>query len=106
MAILFATASGNPALRYSSGPLKGCSFFIEELCKQLNRQERRTLDQIMMEVIHVLSPTVHKLEIEGQDEDFQFVPQMLTSLRRDIVFWPNRPDNSPNAGKLLHRSVT
>ena len=42
MIILHATASGNPALR---DPQTGCSFFIQELCKELKRPERQTISQ-------------------------------------------------------------
>ena len=42
MIILHATASGNPALR---DPNTGSSFFITELCEQLQKPERRTIVQ-------------------------------------------------------------
>ena len=42
MIILHANADGNPALRH---PKTGTSFFIQELCQQLSRRERRTIFQ-------------------------------------------------------------
>jgi len=42
MIILHATAKGNPAVRH---PKTGTSFFIQELCRQLSRRERRTIYQ-------------------------------------------------------------
>ena len=42
MIILHANADGNPALR---DPQTGTSFFIQELCRQLSRRERRTIYQ-------------------------------------------------------------
>ena len=41
MVTLFATAPGNPALRDDTGR----SFFIKELCEQLQIRQRRTLHQ-------------------------------------------------------------
>ena len=42
MIILHATAEGNTAVRH---PLTGTSYFIQELCQQLRRRERRTIYQ-------------------------------------------------------------
>ena len=42
MAILYATAPGNPALRDSK---TGLSSFIDELCKELQRKKRQTIQQ-------------------------------------------------------------
>ena len=42
MAVLFATAAGNPALRDQE---TGISNFIEELCKELQKKKTRTIDQ-------------------------------------------------------------
>lgn len=42
MAILYATASGNPAIRdYQTG----ISSFIDELCKELKKKQKRTIQQ-------------------------------------------------------------
>ena len=42
MAVLYATAAGNPALRDQE---TGISNFIEELCKELQKKKTRTIDQ-------------------------------------------------------------
>lgn len=42
MIILNATASGNPAIRNHQ---TGLSDFIDELCKQLERKQKRTINQ-------------------------------------------------------------
>ena len=42
MVVLFATASGNPAIRDQE---TGLSSFIEELCKELRKNEKRTINQ-------------------------------------------------------------
>ena len=43
MAVLYATASGNPALRdYQTG----VSSFIDELCKELKKKQKRTINKV------------------------------------------------------------
>ena len=43
----------------------------------------------MMAVTKSLSTDIHQVRMNGQSERIQFVPQMLSTLRRDIVFWSN-----------------
>ena len=47
MVILNATASGNPALRDNQ---TGVSYFIEELCNQFERRQKRTINQEMNKI--------------------------------------------------------
>ena len=47
MVILNATASGNPAIRDNQ---TGVSYFIEELCKQFERRQKRTINQEMKKI--------------------------------------------------------
>ena len=42
MVVLFATASGNPAIRNQE---TGISFFIEELCNEFQKEQTRTVNQ-------------------------------------------------------------
>ena len=43
----------------------------------------------MMALTNSLSTDIHQVRMNGQSERIQFVPQMLSTLRRDIVFWSN-----------------
>ena len=43
MVVLYATAPGNPALRDQE---TGKSRFIEEFCKELQKKESRTINQV------------------------------------------------------------
>ena len=47
MVILNATASGNPAIRDNQ---TGVSYFIEELCDQFERRQKRTINQEMNKI--------------------------------------------------------
>ena len=42
MVVLYATGAGNPAIRDQE---TGISSFIEELCKELQKRQTRTIDQ-------------------------------------------------------------
>ena len=42
-----------------------------------------------MALTNSLSTDIHQVRMNGQSERIQFVPQMLSTLRRDIVFWSN-----------------
>ena len=42
-----------------------------------------------MAVTKSLSTDIHQVRMNGQSERIQFVPQMLSTLRLDIVFWSN-----------------
>ena len=52
MVILNATASGNPAIRDNQ---TGVSYFIEELCNQFERRQKRTINQEMKKKITFMS---------------------------------------------------
>ena len=41
----------------------------------------------MKEVTKVLSDGVHEIETDGQTVKIQFVPQIVSTLRLDLVFW-------------------
>ena len=41
----------------------------------------------MKEVTRVLSSGVHEIEKDDQTEKIQFVPQIVSTLRLDLVFW-------------------
>ena len=43
----------------------------------------------MTTVTNFLSSGVHEIERDGQTEKIQFVPQMISTLRLDLVFWSN-----------------
>jgi len=43
----------------------------------------------MMALTNSLSTNIHQVRMNGQSERIQFVPQMLSTLRLDIVFWSN-----------------
>ena len=43
----------------------------------------------MKVVTNVLSSGVHEIERDGQTEKIQFVPQIVSTLRLDLVFWSN-----------------
>ena len=61
MIILHANADGNPALRH---PQTGTSFFIQELCRQLSRRERRTIYQESL--IKILSAQSLRSRLENE----------------------------------------
>ena len=41
----------------------------------------------MKEVTKVLSSDVHEIERDGRTVKIQFVPQIVSTLRLDLVFW-------------------
>ena len=43
----------------------------------------------MATVIKILSSGVHEIERDGQTEKIQFVPQIVSTLRLDLVLWSN-----------------
>ena len=43
----------------------------------------------MKEVTKVLSSDVHEIERDGRTVKIQFVPQIVSTLRLDLVFWSN-----------------
>jgi len=43
----------------------------------------------MKEVTKVLSSDVHVIERDGRTVRIQFVPQIVSTLRLDLVFWSN-----------------
>ena len=43
----------------------------------------------MKVVTNILSSSVHEIERDGQTEKIQFVPQIVSTLRLDLVFWSN-----------------
>ena len=43
----------------------------------------------MKVVTNVLSSGVHEIERDGQTVKIQFVPQIVSTLRLDLVFWSN-----------------
>ena len=43
----------------------------------------------MMAVTKSLSPDVHQVIRDDQTEKIQVVPQIVSTLRLDLVFWPN-----------------
>ena len=43
----------------------------------------------MKKVTNVLSSGVYEIERDGQTVKIQFVPQIVSTLRLDIVFWSN-----------------
>ena len=43
----------------------------------------------MMAVTKSLSSDVHQVRMDGQTEKIQFVPQIVSTLRLDLVFWSN-----------------
>ena len=43
----------------------------------------------MKVVTNVLSSGVHEIERDGQYVRIQFVPQIVSTLRLDLVFWSN-----------------
>ena len=45
----------------------------------------------MKVVTNILSSGVHEIEGDGQTEKIQFVPQIVSTLRLDLVFWSNLP---------------
>ena len=58
MVILNATASGNPAIRDNQ---TGVSHFIEELCNQFERRQKRTINQEMKNIQAFASLSRHFL---------------------------------------------
>ena len=42
-----------------------------------------------MALTNSLSTDIHQVRINGQSERIHCVPQILSTLRRDIVFWSN-----------------
>ena len=43
----------------------------------------------MATVTKILSSGVHEIERDGQTVKIQFVPQIVSTLRLDLVFWSN-----------------
>ena len=43
----------------------------------------------MKHVTKVLSSDVHEIERDGRTVKIQFVPQIVSTLRLDLVFWSN-----------------
>ena len=43
----------------------------------------------MMAATKSLSSDVHQVRMDGQTEKIQFVPQIVSTLRLDLVFWSN-----------------
>ena len=54
--------------------------------------------KIMMAITENLSTSIHKIIIDGEEQDFQMVPQYSSCLRDDLVFFENKPDKSAIAG--------
>ena len=48
----------------------------------------------MMAVTKSLSSDVHPVRIDGETEKVQIVPQIVSTLRFDLIFWPNLPARS------------
>ena len=46
---------------------------------------------------NVLAPRIHEIRKDGQTEKVQFVPQLVSTLRLDLVFWSNLPSEQPKA---------
>ena len=51
----------------------------------------------MKKVTYGLAPRVHDIIRNRQSETVQFVPQLVSTLRRDLVFWSNLPSEQPKA---------
>ena len=51
----------------------------------------------MKKVTHVLAPRVHDIRKDGQTIKVQFVPQLISTLRLDLVFWSNLLSEQPKA---------
>ena len=43
----------------------------------------------MMAVTKSLSSDVHQVRTDSQTEKIQIVPQIVSTLRFDLIFWPN-----------------
>ena len=52
--------------------------------------------KLMMEVTNFVCTGVHR-SITGKN--IQFVPQITSTLRRELVFWKNHPDQSTLGGE-------
>ena len=51
----------------------------------------------MMKVTKSLSVQFHHVDIGGQTKKYQTVPQLISTLRQELVFWPNLPDKASAA---------
>ena len=58
----------------------------------------------MTTVTNFLSSRVYELQSDGETENIQFVPQIVSTLRLDLVFWSNLPTEPPS--KLKHIPVS
>ena len=51
----------------------------------------------MKKVTYGLAPRVHDIKKDGQTMKVQFVPQLVSTLRLDLVFWSNLLSKQPKA---------
>ena len=52
----------------------------------------------MMELTAKLSPEIHRIIDGGQTIDVQIVPQFISMLRQELIFFESEPDNSQLTG--------
>ena len=51
----------------------------------------------MKKLANDLAPCVHDIKKDGQTMKVQFVPQLVSTLRLDLVFWSNLLSEQPKA---------
>ena len=51
----------------------------------------------MKKLANDLAPRVHDIKKDGQTMKVQFVPQLVSTLRLDLVFWSNLSSEQPKA---------
>ena len=57
----------------------------------------------MLDLTKNLTKKVHQLPKDGETENFHSVPQIFSSLRLELVFWPDRPDLALEKGLQINQ---
>ena len=60
----------------------------------------------MMELTAKLSPETHRIIDGGLTLDVQIVPQFISMLRQELIFFESEPDNQQHAGIVFDSGTT